>query len=60
MVDRNEHLHSLVAAPLPELSSAKDTTIDGSLARHFDRPSSGTGNRDEGGLFRAAARHALG
>ena len=36
LVDRNEHLHQLVASPWPEAPSAEETAMDCSLARHLD------------------------
>ena len=36
-------MHPLVVAPFLEVPSAEDTATDGSMARQFDYPPSGTG-----------------
>ena len=60
LVDRNEHMHSLVVAPLLEAPSAENTATDCSMARHFDSPPSGAGHCGKHGLVWAIAGHAPG
>ena len=50
LVDKDGHLHLLVAAPPPEVPTAKDTAIDGSLARHLDSPPSSSGHCGQRGI----------
>ena len=59
-VDRNEHMHPLVVAPLLEVPSAGDTATDGSMADRLDSPPSGAGHCGKRGLFWAVAGHAPG
>ena len=60
LVDRNENLQPLVVAPLLEVSSAEDISIDGSLARHLDSSPSGIEHCGQHGLFWDTVRHAPG
>ena len=36
LVNRYEHLHPVVASPLPEVSSTEKLAADGPVARHLD------------------------
>ena len=38
MVDLCEHLHPVVASPLPQVSSKDNLARDGPVARHLDPP----------------------
>ena len=58
LVGWDEHLHPVVASPLPEVPSTENLAADGPLARHLDAPARRTRNCRQRRLFRPPSGHA--
>ena len=57
-MDRTEHVHPLMVAPLLEVPREEETATDGSIARQFDSPPSWAEHCDKREQLWAIAGHA--